>query len=576
MSYLLEVLGRGLIAHLAGAFVNPLDLKSEEPVEDLRRAVENDPDNVGAWIRLGGRYLRDEDPIAARRVFLSALAKDKSSLPARLGLACAFDELGQLEVAIEQLRMAQKVAPADPAVLFSLAYCHEREGDESEAINYYQDSLNVCPTLRNAHERLAAMFLQQNKIDLAIHHYSRLCELDPDQTDLHLTLANLLMRAGDYDGAISRYEHALTLEPENWTAHNDVVSAYEEAGLIREAIEHLHKMLEREPDQVETRLRLGDLYARVGNDAASTTQYGKAVQLSPDYLEANVKLGTQHLRSGRYEEAARSFSFALEINDRLLSAYVGIGVAQHMSGRKDEALASLEMARNIEPNSTLLFSEVARMHLKAAAGKQASKFLDFSEGPPGESAAATNGEAQDAGTVMSDLLSEQIDRLSEAIKRNPNHADLHYRLGLLYRNRGQIEDAINAFRGAVAINPTYMKALIKLGLAHSDNDQPAEAVKVLQRAVEIQPDYVDLHYQLGLLFAKRNQFEIAVEHYERAVNKHPDNVAFQANLALALQNMGLIDRANASWQIVANLAPSSPEAEQARESMAKNRQSKNP
>jgi len=575
MSYLLEILGRGLIAHLAGAFVNPLDLKSEAPVEDLRRAVESDPDNVAAWIRLGGRYLREEDPIAARRVFLAALAKDKNSLPARLGLACAFDELGQLEVAIEQLRMAQKVAPADPAVLFSLAYCHEREGDESEAINYYQDSINVCPTLRNAHERLAAMFLQQNKIDLAIHHYSRLCELDPDQTDLHLTLANLLMRAGDYDGAIARYEHALTIEPENWTAHNDVVSAYEEAGLIREAIEHLHKMLEREPDQVETRLRLGDLYARIGNDTASPTQYGRAVQLSPDYLEANVKLGTQHLRSGRYEEAARSFSFALEINDRLLSAYVGIGVAQHMSGRKDEALASLEMARNIEPNSTLLFSEVARLHLKAAAGKQANNFLDFSEEPPAAGAAVETDEStQPAGAVANDLLSEQIDRLSDAIKQNPNHADLHYRLGLLMRNRGQIEDAIRAFRKAVAINPTYMKALIKLGLALSDNDQQEEAVKVLQRAVEIQPDYVDLHYQLGLLFARRNQFEIAVEHYERAVDKNPQNVAFQANLALALQNMGLIDRANASWQIVANLAPTSPEAEQARESLAKNRQAK--
>ncbi len=577
MSYLLEVLGRGLIAHLAGAFVNALELRSEEPTETLLAAVEEDPDDVNGWVRLGGRYLRDEDPIGARRVFLAALARDKGCLAARLGLACAFDELGQLEVAIEQLRMAQKTAPADPAVLFSLAYCHEREGDESQAINYYQDAINICPTLRNAHERLAAIFLQQNKVDLAIHHYSRLCDLDPGQTDLHLTLANLLMRAGDYGGAVARYEHALTLEPENWTAHNDVVCAYEEAGLIREAIEHLHKMLEREPDQIETRLRLGDLYARIGNDAASTTQYSRAVQLSPDYLEANVKLGTQHLRAGRYEEAARSFSFALEINDRLLSAYVGIGVAQHMAGRKDESLASLEMARNIEPNSTLLFSEVARMHMKAAVGRQASRFLSFSEDPPAQGAAEAGGQGRPADdTMMTDLLSEQIDRQTAAVKRNPNHADLHYRLGLLLRNRGQIEDAIEAFRNAAAINPTYMKALIKLGLALGENGREEEAIEVLQRAVEIQPDYVDLHYQLGLLFAQRNQFEIAVEHYERAVEKHSDNVAFQANLALALQNMGLIDRANASWQIVANLAPASAEAEQARAALAKNRQAKNP
>jgi superkiller protein 3 len=576
MSYLLELLGRGLIAHLAGAFTSVFDLKSEETTESLEQAAQQDPDDLDAQIRLGGRYLRDDDPVSARRVFLRVLARDKESLPARLGLACAFDALGQLEVAVEQLLLARKLAPDNAAIVFCLAYCHERRGDECAAVSFYQDALNLCPTLRNAHERLAAIYLRQNHVDLAIHHYTRLCELDPDHTDLHLTLANLLLQSGDYEGAVRRYEQALTLEPDNWTAHNDIVTAYEQAGLIREAIEHLHKMLEGEPDHADTRLRLGDLYARIGNDAASTEQYSQAVKLSPDYLEANVKLGTQHLRAGRYEQAARWFSFALEINDRLLSAYVGIGVAQHLAGRKDEALSSLDMARNIEPNSTLLFSEVARMHLKAAAGHQANKYLAFAD--VASLGAAEGSEADQhrkpGTTTAADLLSQQIDRLRAAVQENPNHADLHYRLGLLLRNRGQIEDAIGEFREAVAINPTYMKALLKLGLALGENDQTDEAVKVLRQALDLQPEYIDLHYQLGLLFAQRHQFEMAVEHYEHAVQGNPRNVAFQANLALALQNMGLIDRANATWQIVADLAPASPEGEKARAILAKHRPSK--
>jgi Flp pilus assembly protein TadD len=89
--------------------------------------------------------------------------------------------------------------------------------------------------------------------------------------------------------------------------------------------------------------------------------------------------------------------------------------------------------------------------------------------------------------------------------------------------------------------------------------------------VEIQPDYVDLHYQLGTLFAQRHKFEMAVEHFEHAAQGNPVNVCFQANLALALQNMGLIDRANATWQIVQELAPDSTEAAQARGELAKQR-----
>jgi tetratricopeptide (TPR) repeat protein len=399
-------------------------------------------------------------------------------------------------------------------------------------------------------------------IEAAADHYTRLCELDPEQTELQLGLANLLLKQGEHQKAIARYEYALSLEPDNWTAHNDVVSAYEEAGLIREAIEHLHKMVEQQPEFADTRLRLGDMYARIGNDSAATLQYERAAQISPDYLEANVKLGTQHLRAGRFEQASQWFSTALELNDRLLSAYVGIGVAQHASGRTTEALSSFEMARNIEPNSTLLFSEVARMHLKAAAGQQSGRFI----------LGSTPSVEQDTPEHVTDLLSQQIQRVREAVAQNPNHADLHYRLGLLLRNRGQLDDAIASFRQAATINPTYMKALIKLGLALSEADQTEEAIEVFKQATDVRPDYVDLHYQIGLLFVQRNQFEMAVEHFEQAVSGNPGNVAFQANLALSLQNMGLIDRAQATWQIVSELAPDSEYAEQAQRAMAKSRE----
>ncbi len=570
MSHLLEILGRGLIGHLAGAFTSVFGGDLEETTESLRKAAAAARDDAEAQLRLAGRYLHEGDPTAARRVFLDVLARVGESLAARLGLACVFDELEQLEVAIEQLRIAQKIDPTNPAVLFCLGYCNERNGHEQEAIGHYQDSLSVCPTIRNSHERLAAIFLRQGANDLAIHHYTRLCELDPDRTDLHLALAGLLHRSGDYETAIRRYEHALTLEPDNWAAHNDVVSAYEEAGLLREAIEHLHKMLESNPEDADTRLRLGDLYARVGNDPASVSHYEKAVQVSPEYLEANVKLGTQHLRAGRYGEAAKWFSFALERNDRLLGAYIGIGIAQHAAGREDEALASLEMARNIEPNSTLLFCEIARMQLKASAAAESGKFLAFKDQAEVEAVPGADGEP---ATSTSDLLSEQIARLRGAIKRNPNHADLHYRLGLLLKNRGQVEGAIVAFREAIAINPTYTKALIKLGLALAEMEQIDEAIAVLRRAAELAPEYVALRDQLGQLFARRRRFGIAVEHFERALQGNPRNVAFQANLALALQNMGLIDRADATWQIVQDLVPDSAYAEQARTAMAKHRSS---
>ena len=64
-----------------------------------------------------------------------------------------------------------------------------------------------------------------------------------------------------------------------------------------------------------------------------------------------------------------------KLTTRLLSAYVGLGVAQHAIGETDEALASFELAASVEPNSTLLFSETARLQLGMAVNSQIERYL---------------------------------------------------------------------------------------------------------------------------------------------------------------------------------------------------------
>ncbi len=545
MGYLLECLGRGLLGSLSNAFEAPLGDASDEPTASLLQAAQERPSDSRRHVQLGRRYLKEGRFSGALETFKAALDIDAHALVPRIGLACALDELGRADEAIKHLRTAQKQDPTDPAILFTLGLCHERRNELELARRYYNDALTYCPQLRNAHERLAAIAVHDGDTQQALRSYELLSQWDPGSVDVRMTFANLLLRGNDPQAAIEQFERALTIEPENWVAHNDLASAYEQAGLLKEAIEQLHIVVEEQPGFPDTHLRLGDLYAKIGNGDAAVQQYRAALDIQPDYLEAVVKMGTQHLRSGVYIEAARWFNRAVEINDRLLTAYVGLGVAQRDCGRQEEAMASFEMAASIEPNSTLLFSEMARLQLKAAVCQDADRTLGLGE----ETKTAEPGQSVD------DLIEAQIRRHRNALEERPNHADMYYRLGLLLRNRGRNEEAIDAFRQAVDINPSYVKALIKLGLALKDAGETDEAIEVLGRALELKPEFVDLHYHLGLLFAERNRFELAVEHFEQAVKGNRQNVDFHANLALALQNMGLLDRAAATWQSVCELIP---------------------
>jgi len=557
MSYLLEILGRGLLAELSAAFRSLLSDEADVATSELLDACRESPDDPWVHGRLGARRLADGDLSGARSSFLLALERDTGDLRAHAGLACTYDELGRTESALDQLQTAMIHYPNDATVQFAAGFCLEKLGRCQEAADAYRQSLEIAPNLRNAHERLAAVHLKQDNVTAAIEHCEHICFHEPGDLAYQIMLANLYVRAKQYDDAIRCYRVALTLDPDSWETQDDLVTACDKAGLYHDAIDHLQQMIRERPAAADSYLRLGDLYAKVGRDEQALEAYLESSNTNPDYLEATIKVGTSYLRKGSYIDAARWFNRATEINDRLLNAYVGLGVAQHESGQYDEAADSFEMAAGVEPNSSLLFSEMARLQLRGSTARQADKYLS-----PQTLTAVLPGPAETDLSPVGDLIAQQIERYQRAIKEHPNYADLHYQLGLLLRHSGRDDDAISAFGKALTINPGYEKALTKLGLLQHEAGHSEQAIDTLKRALTLDSHSADLHYHLGLIFADRYRFDLALEQFEHAARREPENPEFRASLALALQNMGLIDRADASWQVLCDVALQTEEGHQ--------------
>lgn len=548
MSYLLEMLGRGLLSELRVAFEHQLPTVDDDELPALRKRRADSPRSADLAIRLGIACLRNMRYADARQAFESAAELAPASPQPALGLACVFDELGQLDEALRQLSIAQAHDPTDPAIAFGIAFTQERRGDGDAAHAGYLRTISVCPQLRNAHERLAAIAVQRGDWEAAIRHYQSLTELEPGDLDLLLTLGNLYLQQGRPDDAISQYQRALLIEPDA-DSEADVAADSTNAEELHEAAATLERLVAKYPGVATFQVHLGDVYAKLGDDELAMNSYAAALTTQPDFLEATVKLGTQHLRHGRFVDAAQAFNRAVELNDRLVLAFVGLGMAQHASGQQREAAATLDLAASLEPSSTLLFSEAARLHLAA----QQPDHDDDDD-------ADETLEAQGA-----ELLEETIQRHRQAMLMHPNHADLHYRYGLLLRQAGRFDEAIVAFQRATTINPSYAKALIKLGISLKEAGRFDDAIGTFQQALTLGKSFVDVHYQLGLLFAQRNRFDLAVEQFEHAVAGNEQNTSFRANLALALQNVGMVDRAAATWRSICELAYDTDATRQARE-----------
>lgn len=78
-----------------------------------------------------------------------------------------------------------------------------------------------------------------------------------------------------------------------------------------------------------------------------------------------------------------------------------------------------------------------------------------------------------------------------------------------------------------------------------------------KRALQIDPESVTLHYQFGVMFSDQNEFSLAVERFDFAVKNDPKNVDYLSHLILALQNMGLLDRATETGRMLSDVSKAS-------------------
>lgn len=549
MSQLLEILGKGLVGSLWSILGRRLQAyRSDSRLMAIQLGER--PDDVELRIRAAVSYYYDDLLEKAMEQGRFAIRLNPDRVESYLILACALEKSGRRGEAadqLEKLRIEERTLAGD--VRFALGFLYETNKEYAEATRCYGQALKNIPSLINAHQRLAAMAMRDKKIETAIEHYKEICRIEPEDVGYRILLAGLYLNHHQARKAVAEYQLAMTIEPDNWETENEMVRAYVKAGQYSSAIELLERQLENEGEFPDLYLQLAELYAKIGDDVQAQKHFRGALEVHPGYLEAMVKFGTYHLKKTRYSQAAQWFSRAIDANDRLLNAYVGLAVAQTHIKQPEKSRETVELALAIEPNTTMLFAEVARLELKASGAIEAKDYL------------TVGGKHQE---LAKELLAIQIDRFSSAIENQPDRADLHYQYGLLLKSQGQTAAAAREFGLALEINPQFAKALVKLGLASYELGQIEEAMDYLERSVILSSDELDVHYQLGLIYADQTRYRLAIEEFEEAQRKSGQRVDALAAMNQALEDIGMRDQTRASWQSIIEIAPESEQAKLAK------------
>ena len=194
-----------------------------------------------------------------------------------------------------------------------------QSGRETEAIEHYQQSVQINPNNAEAHNNLGNVFLQEGKVSDAIGHYEQALRIKPDYTEAHVDLGNALFGMGKAPEAIAEYEQALRIKPDYAEAHRDLALALEQTHRVREAIGEYEQALRITPDRPESQNNLAWLLATLapadgGDPVRAVTLAERACSLTTNSAFAYLDtLAAAYAAAGRSGDAVTTAQKAIEL-----------------------------------------------------------------------------------------------------------------------------------------------------------------------------------------------------------------------------------------------------------------------
>ena len=236
-----------------------------------------------------------------------------------------------------------------------------------------------------------------------------------DAVSLNIS-ADKLYQYGDIDGAIEEFKKALAVDPENVNVHNSLGVCY-----------GVQRMLDLAVDAFET-----------------------AIRLDPTDVMATFNLGLARIKQGDQEKALELFLKAYELDGDNPEVAYQIGMCHREKGDTDLTITYLEKAAGNSPKGAHIFRALGECYLEKEMHREAAKAYEKALKLNPTDAKSLSALGYLYG-VIGENLEIAIVLCRESTKIDPDNGLYRYRLGKLYQQNGDYENAITELKIAAEL-----------------------------------------------------------------------------------------------------------------------------
>ncbi len=162
---------------------------------------------------------------------------------------------------------------------------------------------------------------------------------------------------------------------------------------------------------------------------------------------------------------------------------------------------------------------------------------------------------------------DSLGLLERAVGKDSTKWDNLYRLGMMYLDRDKPDNAVKVLMKASKVKPGNVPTLVNLGAAYDAMGQARTAQDAYRKALTLSPGDTIATCRLASSLYSVNDYTGAMELLRATIAANPRAYCAWFTMGVAFADAGIYTEAIRSWKKVVEIAPSSPEAISAKESI---------
>ncbi len=299
-------------------------------------AIKNNPNDKQAYVSRGNAKIKAKQYADAILDFEKVITIDHDYIPAYLGKARVYLALNQKQNAIDAIKPALKIQPADLTVYYM-------RGDVERQLNMVNEALaDLTKVIEGASDKIVLERSADGRATRTATGYDAAA---------YGTRGQLFLKLRRYPDAMSDFTHGITLQPKNANNYSGRAECELQLHLCAQALADKNKEVEMAPESTVSYTNRSNTELQMGMYEEAIADEAKALQFWPNNEYSYMHLGTIDYWTGDYEGALDYYNKMIQYSHLIQSdKYTFRGLAERHLNKFDEAAADFN--KNIEADPT--------------------------------------------------------------------------------------------------------------------------------------------------------------------------------------------------------------------------------